>query len=215
MMHSTAGHSSATVDGETTDAIRGRLAIEFAALGAKTIDRTVTSCRELLVNVAAPDRLPERVERFARDRLRALAKERGWAGVGPAVLFLCRDNTGQSQMARGLFAHLAGDRALAWSGGSAPGAAINPEVVRVMAERGIDIRDEFPKPWSEEFARVADVVVDLGCGDTDPIQAGHRFEQWPIPDLAGRPVEQVRLVGDDIERRVRRLITTLGLHISP
>lgn len=215
MIPSSAWQSPGEVPVEVLDEIRGRLAAEFAALGARVLDRTVVSSAEYLSNAAVPpDRLPGRVERFARDRLRALAKERGWAGIGTAVLFLCRNNAGQSQMARGFFAQLAGERVLAWSGGSAPGAEIDPTVVRVMAEWGIDIHDEFPKPWTDEFARVADAVVDLGCGDTDPILAGHRFEQWPTPDPAGLPIEQVRAIGRDLERRVRRLATTLGLSAS-
>ncbi|MGW5229872.1 arsenate reductase ArsC [Nocardia niigatensis] len=151
-------------------------------------------------------------ERFARERLTALALAEGRAvRTGPAVLFVCKLNAGRSQMALGFFKRLAGDRASAWSCGSAPGVAVNPLVVAAMAERGVDIADEFPKPWADELMRAADVVIDMGCGDTDPIIAGHRFEQWPLPDPAGEGIDEIRGIRDDIELRVRRLVANLGL----
>ena len=108
-------------------------------------------------------------ERFARQRLRALANVEGKGTDGtPIVLFLCVHNAGRSQMALGWFNHLAGDRAVAWSGGSEPGTEINPPAVTAMAEVGIDITGEFPKPWTDEIVRAADVVITMGCGDACP-----------------------------------------------
>lgn len=112
--------------------------------------------------------------------------------VKPTVLFLCTHNAGRSQMALGFFTHLAGDRAVAWSGGSEPGKEINPAAVAVMAELGIDITGEYPKPWTEEIVRGADVVVTMGCGDTCPYFPGKRYENWELADPAGRPLEAVR-----------------------
>ncbi|WP_067690416.1 arsenate reductase/protein-tyrosine-phosphatase family protein [Nocardia jejuensis] len=192
--------------------VRARLLREFAGLDAAIVGDTVLTSRDYLLSVPREhERSAAMVERFARDRLTAVAKLRGWRRAGPAVLFMCRNNAGQSQMARAFFTRFEHDHAVAWSGGSAPGTHVDPVVVQVMAERGIDIAEEFPKPWTAEFLQVADVVVDLGCGDTDPIVTGHRYEQWPIHDPAGQPIEQVRLIGAEIERRVRRLIYTLGL----
>jgi Low molecular weight phosphotyrosine protein phosphatase len=96
----------------------------------------------------------------------------------PTVLFLCVHNAGRSQMALGFFQHLAGDRAVAWSGGSEPGSEVNPAAIEAMAERGIDISAEFPKPWTEEIVRAADVVITMGCGDACPVIPGKR---QPVP----------------------------------
>ena len=132
------------------------------------------------------------------------------AGDGlPVVLFLCIHNAGRSQMALGWFNHLAGDRAVAWSGGSEPGAEINPSAVAAMAEVGIDIAQEFPKPWTDEIVRAADVVVTMGCGDACPLFPGKRYEDWTLEDPAGKGVDQVRPVRDEIERRVRELLSSL------
>ena len=110
----------------------------------------------------------------------------------PAVLFLCTHNAGRSQMALGFFTHLAGDRAVAFSGGSEPGDEVNPVAVQAMAEVGIDITGEFPKPWTDEVVRAADVVVTMGCGDACPFYPGKRYEKWDLPDPAGQGVEAVR-----------------------
>jgi protein-tyrosine-phosphatase len=131
----------------------------------------------------------------------------------PAVLFLCVHNAGRSQMALGFFRELAGDRAVAWSGGSEPGDEVNPSAVAAMREVGIDISREFPKPWTDEVARAADVVVTMGCGDACPVSPGKRYEDWTLDDPAGKDVDAVRPVRDEIERRVRRLLAELGVPI--
>jgi len=127
----------------------------------------------------------------------------------PTVLFLCVHNAGRSQMALGWFNHLAAGRAIAWSGGSEPGAQINPTAVDAMAEVGIDITGEFPKPWTDEIVRAADVVVTMGCGDACPFVPGKRYEDWLLDDPAGQPLEAVRAVRDEIEHRVRGLLADL------
>jgi len=128
----------------------------------------------------------------------------------PTVLFLCTHNAGRSQMALGFFRHLAGRGAVAWSGGSEPAHEINPSAVAAMAERGIDITGEFPKPWTDEIVRAADVVVTMGCGDACPVFPGKRYEDWELPDPSGQPIEVVRRVRDEIRRRVERLLTELA-----
>ena len=127
----------------------------------------------------------------------------------PAVLFLCVHNAGRSQMAAGWLRHLAGDRVDVFSGGSEPGDQVNPAAVEAMAEVGIDISGEQPQRWTEEQARDADVVVTMGCGDVCPVYPGKRYEDWELTDPAGRPVEFVRTVRDEIRARVEQLIASL------
>ncbi len=154
--------------------------------------------------------LPLMAERFARQRLRALAKVEGHGTDGtPIVLFLCVHNAGRSQMALGWFNHLAGDRAVAWSGGSEPGTEINPSAVAAMAEVGIDITGEFPKPWTDEIVRAADVVITMGCGDACPLYPGKRYEDWELDDPAGQDVAAVRPIRDEIRGRVEALLASL------
>lgn len=131
----------------------------------------------------------------------------------PSVLFLCVHNAGRSQMAMGFFSHLAGDSAIAWSGGSEPAAAVNPAAVEAMRERGIDIAGQRPKRWTEEVVRAADVVVSMGCGDACPIFPGKRYEEWTLDDPAGLDVAAVRPVRDEIERRVRGLLRELQVPV--
>jgi protein-tyrosine-phosphatase len=132
----------------------------------------------------------------------------------PVVLFLCVHNAGRSQMALGFFTHLAGDRAVAWSGGSEPGSEVNPAAITAMRERGIDISAEFPKPWTDEVVRAADVVITMGCGDACPIFPGTRYENWDLDDPAGRTVADVRPIRDEVERRVRRLLDQLEVRTA-
>jgi arsenate reductase len=129
----------------------------------------------------------------------------------PTVLFLCTHNAGRSQMALGFFSHLAGSNAVAYSGGSEPADGVNSSAIAAMAEKGIDITREYPKRWTDDMLRTADVVVTMGCGDTCPFIPGRRYEDWPLPDPAGQPLEAVRLIRDEIEVRVRRLLSDLGL----
>ena len=159
-----------------------------------------------------PNFLPLLAERFARQRLNALARVEGKISDDkPTVLFLCTHNAGRSQMALGFFTHLAGDQAVAWSGGSEPGNEINPAAVQAMAEVGIDITNEFPKPWTDEIVRAADVVITMGCGDACPVFPGKRYENWELTDPAGQAVDAVRPIRDDIEERVRRLLEELNV----
>jgi len=129
----------------------------------------------------------------------------------PTVLFLCVHNAGRSQMALGWFEHLAGDRAIAWSGGSEPAAEVNPAAVAAMAEVGIDISTQRPKRWTDAIVRAADVVVTMGCGDACPVFAGKRYEDWTLDDPAGQDVAAVRPVRDEIRERVRTLLHSLNV----
>ena len=202
--------------GAALDRAAVRLREEFGPLfDAATIDDFLrTSYEHLEEHASIPDHLPLLAERFARQRLRAAAKVDGkHRGHPPAVLFLCVHNAGRSQMAMGLLKHLAGDRAVAWSGGSAPGKTVNPAAVEAMAERGIDISGQFPKPWTDETVRAADVVVSMGCGDACPVYPGKRYVEWILEDPAGQSVDAVRPIRDEIERRVRSLLTELDVPV--
>ena len=194
-----------------------RLGEEFAGtFGTETIELFLTSSYEGFASRAtAINFLPIMAERFARQRLKALARVEGKAHDGlPTVLFLCVHNAGRSQMAMGWFQHFAGDRAVAWSGGSEPGSEVNPAAIAAMAEVGIDISREFPKPWTDEIVQAADVVVTMGCGDACPVFPGKRYEDWELDDPAGMSVEAVRSIRDDIEWRVRMLLESLGVAVG-
>lgn len=191
-----------------------RLADNFKGVfNQETIDRFLhASYNEFANRATVPNFLPLLAERFARQRLRALARVEGKDHEGkPVVLFLCVHNAGRSQMAMGIFERLAGDQAIAWSGGSEPGDELNPAAVEAMRELGIDISEEFPKPWTDEVVRAADAVVTMGCGDACPVFPGKRYEDWVIDDPQGQDLAAVRPIRDEITRRVRRLLDELGV----
>ena len=127
----------------------------------------------------------------------------------PTVLFVCVHNAGRSQMAAALLEELGQGSVTVRSAGSLPADALNPAVVEVMAERGIDLAARTPKRLSDDDVRTADVVVTMGCGDACPIYPGKRYLDWELPDPAGRPPDEVRPIRDDIERRVRDLLDDL------
>jgi arsenate reductase (thioredoxin) len=159
--------------------------------------------------------LPLMAERFARQRLTALARVEGRRDDGvPIVLFLCVHNAGRSQIALGWFNRLAGDHAVAWSGGSEPGTEVNPSAIEAMREVGINIATEFPKPWTDEIVRAADVVVTMGCGDACPIFPGKRYEDWDLDDPAGQDLDAVRPIRDEIGQRVRELLASLQVPVG-
>lgn len=194
-----------------------RLQKEFEGeFNAPTIERFLLSSYEDFAGRAKVDTyLPTFAERFARERLKALALVEGIEPhTVPVVLFLCVHNAGRSQMAMGWFKKLAGDRAIAWSGGSEPGSEVNPAAIEAMAEVGIDISGEFPKPWSDEIVRAADVVVSMGCGDACPIFPGKRYTDWILDDPAGQDVAAVRPIRDEIEGRVRTLLAELNVEVK-
>lgn len=191
-----------------------RLQRDFAdTFGVDTVERLLhTPYDQFAGRATIPNFLPLLAERFARQRLDALARVEGKIIDGkPTVVFLCTHNAGRSQMALGYFTHLAGGAAVAWSGGSEPGNEINPAAIAAMAEVGIDITGEFAKPWTDEIVQAADVVVTMGCGDTCPVFPAKRYENWELPDPAGQGLDAVRPIRDDIEVRVRRLLGDLNV----
>jgi protein-tyrosine-phosphatase len=128
----------------------------------------------------------------------------------PAVLFVCVHNAGRSQMAAGYLRHLAGDRIEVLSAGSEPGDRINPMAVQAMAEEGIDIAGAQPRTLDPDEVRASDVVVTMGCGDACPFFPGIRYQDWELDDPAGRPIEEVRPIRDEIRRRVETLVAELS-----
>ena len=135
----------------------------------------------------------------------------GWKteAVIPEVLFVCVHNAGRSQMAAGLVKLRSEGRVQVRSAGSAPADEINPAVVEVMGEIGVDMSEEFPKPLTDDAVRTADVVITMGCGDACPIFPGKRYEDWELDDPAGQDVDTVRRVRDEIDGRVRTLMAEL------
>ncbi len=127
----------------------------------------------------------------------------------PSVLFVCVHNAGRSQMAAGWLRHLAGDGVEVRSAGSLPGDQVNPAAVAAMAEVGIDISDQRPKVLTTDAVEASDVVITMGCGDACPIFPGKRYLDWQLEDPAGQGVEAVRPIRDEVERRIRGLLTEL------
>ncbi|TCP42091.1 protein-tyrosine-phosphatase [Tamaricihabitans halophyticus] len=127
----------------------------------------------------------------------------------PEVLFVCVHNAGRSQMAAALLRHHAKGRVIVRSAGSAPTEAINPAVVEVMHELDLDLSQELPKPLTTEAINPADVVITMGCGDACPIFPGKRYLDWQLDDPAGKPIDDVRLIRDEIDRRVQSLLVEL------
>jgi len=131
------------------------------------------------------------------------------ASPRPSVLFVCVHNAGRSQMAAAFLTHLAADTVEVRSAGSAPAETVNPAVVEAMAEVGIDISAETPKILTAQAVQASDVVITMGCGDTCPVFPGKKYLDWQLDDPAGRGVDAVRPIRDEIERRIRSLITDL------
>jgi arsenate reductase len=177
-------------------------------LSAETVERFMTESLEALSGARVKDYVPLFVHRFARERLRALGQVEGTiAKEVPEVLFVCVQNAGRSQMAAALLDHYGEGRVHVRSAGSAPADQLNPNVVAAMTELGIDLSKEFPKPMTDEVVKAADAVITMGCGDACPIYPGKRYEDWEVDDPAEADLAGVRRIRDDIDERVRRLLS--------
>jgi arsenate reductase len=187
------------------------LVSEFAGIfSEQTIARYIAESLDLLGGSRINVYVPVLAHRFARERLRALAQAEGAiVKEQPEVLFVCVQNAGRSQMAAGLVKLRSDGRVHVRSAGSQPAAEINSAVVEAMEELGVDMQEEFPKPLTDEVVRAADVVITMGCGDACPIYPGKHYEDWVVDDPAGEDVETVRRIRDDIDDRVKKLITEL------
>jgi protein-tyrosine-phosphatase len=188
-----------------------RLSGEFAGIfSEETIERYIAESLDLLGEARITVYVPVLAHRFARERLRALAQAEGAiVKEQPEVLFVCVHNAGRSQMAAALVTLRSGGRIHVRSAGSSPGEEINPAVVEAMAELGVDMSEAFPKPLTDEVVRAADVVITMGCGDACPIYPGKRYEDWQLEDPAGKTLDDVRPIRDDLDARVQALVGEL------
>jgi len=187
------------------------LAREFEGIFSReTITRYMAESTDLLGDSKINVFVPVLAHRFARERLKALAQAEGkLTKEQPQVLFVCVHNAGRSQMAAGLVKLRSEGRIDVRSAGSAPAETINPAVVAAMAELGVDLGEEFPKPLTDEVVRAADVVITMGCGDACPIYPGKRYEDWKLDDPAEQDLATVRGIRDELDGRVGRLVAEL------
>lgn len=189
-----------------------RLADRFTGMvSEETVERIVFESYAALARTATVHtHLPSVAEKFAHDRLTALAQSKGLiAKPVPEVLFVCVQNSGRSQLAAALTRHIAGERVHVRSAGSQPGERILPEVALALAEIGLDVTEEFPKPLTDDVVRAADAVVTMGCGDACPLYPGKRYLDWQLDDPAELDLDGVRRVRDDIRVRVEHLLAEL------
>jgi arsenate reductase (thioredoxin) len=181
----------------------------------ETVQLAVEQARDTLGPVAKfPNFLPILTQRFARDQLLAAAQAEGKIATAvPEILFVCVHNAGRSQMAAALAKHLSAGKVHVRSAGSQPDQQINPLTIQVLAERGIELTEAFPKPLSDDVVHAAEVIITMGCGDACPIFPGKRYEDWEVTDPSGQTIQVVRAIRDDIQARV---VTLLGqvLHHS-
>ncbi len=162
-----------------------------------------------------PNFMPIFIERFARERLEAVAQAEGLVAKAlPEVLFVCVHNSGRSQMAAALTHELSNGQVRVRSAGSHPTETVDPVVVEAMSEVRIDVRMEFPKPLTDEVVRAADVVITMGCGDACPVYPGKHYEDWKIADPAGQPLEVVRRIRYDIHHHVADLLAALHVELD-
>ena len=184
---------------------------EFAGVfWHETVERYLSESLDLVGDSRPDVFVPVLAHRSARERLRALGQSEGTiVKEQPEVLFVCVHNAGRSQMAAGLVKLRSDERIDVRSAGSAPGDEINPAVVDAMAELGVDMSEEFPKPLTDEVVHAADVVITMGCGDACPIYPGKRYEDWALDDPAGQDLDTVRLIRDDLDGRIRVLVGEL------
>jgi arsenate reductase (thioredoxin) len=190
------------------------LAFRYAgSFNAETIDRYVHESYQTLYRTARiKTHLPVLALRFAAERLAALAQSTGKAAKPvPEVLFVCTQNSGRSQIAAAVLHRLGGDKVHVRSAGSLPAGEVNPTVVEVMTQRGVDLGAEFPKPITDDFIRAADVVITMGCGDACPIYPGRRYLDWDLPDPANQTPDVVAGIADRIETKVCQLLVELGI----
>ena len=194
--------------------LASELAIKFAGVfGAETVERYVLeSYTGLLRTATVKAHLTSNTIRFATDRLSALAQAKGAIESPlPEVLFVCEQNAGRSQMAAALTSSLSGGAVHVRSAGSAPAHELNPAVVQAMSELGLDLSEAFPKPLTDDVVQAAHVVITMGCGDACPVYPGKRYRDWELPDPADLPIEEVRLVRDQIQANVEAMLETLGV----
>ncbi len=179
----------------------------------ESVAQAISDARAALEPTATiPDFLPLLVSRFAREQLTAAAQADGrLAKPVPELLFVCVQNAGRSQMAAALAQHLSAGKVHVRSAGSAPADQINPLAVQVLAERGMNLTEAYPKPLTNDVVHAADVIVTMGCGDACPIYPGRRYLDWDVADPKDQPIERVRDIRDDLQARITALLRDLNI----
>ncbi|QWT23303.1 metalloregulator ArsR/SmtB family transcription factor [Subtercola sp. PAMC28395] len=216
------GETERTVEPEVLERISSDLALRFSGtFSRETVDRYVAESFALLSTTSQlTSHVASLTATFTADRLSALATQNASpADLGamprvPEVLFVCVQNAGRSQLAAGILRHLAGDRVHVRTAGSAPAAAMRSVIVTALDEIGVPVGGEYPKPLTDEVVRAADVVITMGCGDACPVYPGRTYLDWSIDDPDGQPLAGVRVIRDDIETRVRALLSSLVVNDS-
>ncbi len=205
-----------SISAELIERIIDDLSTRFAGtFSRETVQRVVLDSYELLRAREGGRALPSATAQFASERLSAQeattleAAGQRVAGKPIDVLFVCVQNAGRSQLASAIMRHLGGDRVRVRTAGSAPIDEIRPAVVTALDEIGVPLGGEFPKPLTDDVVRAADVVITMGCGDACPVFPGKRYLDWPVADPAGQPLDRVREIRDDIDGRVRGLLSAL------
>ena len=199
------------MDDQSHDWMLQKLAEEFKGIASReTVDRVLEESFLQLAGARIQAYVALFAERFARERLKAIATNEGVVlKEVPEVLFVCVHNAGRSQMAAALLDFRAEGRVNVRSAGSAPGDEIHSNVRMAMEEIDLDISKEFPKPLTDEIVQAADVVITMGCGDACPVYAGKRYLDWDLVDPANKSIEEVRSIREEIDRRVRALVEEL------
>jgi arsenate reductase (thioredoxin) len=213
-------HATPAPGGESGDEIEPALRVEVVRhaeelrgiFGLESMERLAHESLEIVAATGARSHFAQLTGRFTHERLKALAQaEAILTKDRPEVLFGCVQNAGRSQMASALMHHLSVGEVSIRSAGSAPASEVNPAIVAVMSEPGVDLSMELPKSLADEVVRAADVVITMGCGDACPIYPGKRNEDWEIDDPSGQAPEQVRRIRDTIALRVGLLLAELGV----
>ena len=197
--------------------LASELSEKFSGIfGAETVERYVLETYTALLRTATVKAyLANITRRFAIDRLTALAQAKGAIDSPvPEVLFVCEQNAGRSQMAAVLTAHLSAGAVHVRSAGSAPAHELNPAVVAAMTELGLDLSEAFPKPLTDDVVQAADVVITMGCGDACPVYPGIRYQDWDLTDPTDLPIEDVRMIRDQIRTNVEQMLAKLGIETT-
>ncbi|MET0860968.1 MAG: metalloregulator ArsR/SmtB family transcription factor [Microbacterium sp.] len=192
----------------------GRMVDDLASryrgtLSRETVARYIDESRDLLAARGTRALLASRTAAFAAARLDDLNRTVHPKSDIPTVLFVCVQNAGRSQLAAGILRQLAGDRVIVRTAGSTPAADVRPAIINALDEIGVPVGGEFPKPLTDDTVKAADVVVTMGCGDACPVYPGRRYLDWDLEDPVDKPLATVRRIRDDIDTRVRTLLSEL------
>ncbi len=210
------GRAATPMEDPDWDRVIDDLAARYrGTFSRETVARYVTDSRDHLAASGPAPLLASRTATFAAARLDDLHRADHPDAKIPTVLFVCVQNAGRSQLAAGILRQLAGDRVIVRTAGSAPVGQVRPAIVAALDEIGVTVGAEFPKPLTDDTVRAADVVVTMGCGDACPVYPGRRYLDWDLEDPVDKPLATVRRIRDDIDTRVRMLLSELFTEVTP